>query len=194
MQPPATLETPRLRLRPWLPRDHAPWAALNADPRVMEFFPAVRTPEESAASLARIEAHFNAHGFGLWAAELKSDAKLAGMIGLAHVPFQAHFTPAVEIGWRLRHDLWNQGLATEGASSALEFAFATLRLEEVVSFTAEQNTRSRRVMEKLNLTHDPAEDFHHPLLPPEHWLARHVLYRRRRDNRTSPQLQSSGHF
>ncbi len=171
------LQTERLRLRRWRPADAAPFAALNADPRVMEHFPALLSREESDAAMARIEAHFDQHGFGLWAMEIAGVAPFAGFIGLAVPRFEALFTPCVEIGWRLAAEYWGRGFATEGAKAALAFGFESLRLEEIVSFTVPGNVRSRRVMEKLGMTHDPCDDFDHPLLPAGHVLSRHVLYR-----------------
>jgi RimJ/RimL family protein N-acetyltransferase len=174
---PQELRTERLHLRRWRPADRAPFAALNADPRVMEYFPAPLSPEDSDAQVARIEAHFDRHGFGLWAVEIAGVAPFAGFIGLAVPRFEAHFTPCIEIGWRLAATHWGRGFATEGARAALVFGFATLGLAEIVSFTVPANLRSRRVMEKLGMTHQPGDDFAHPLLPEGHWLSRHVLYR-----------------
>jgi RimJ/RimL family protein N-acetyltransferase len=174
---PEELRTERLLLRRWRPADLEPFAAMNADPQVMEHFPAPLSREESDAAAARIAAHFERHGFGLWAVEASSGAPFAGFIGLAIPRFEAHFTPCVEIGWRLAADHWGRGYATEGARAALAFGFESLRLEEIVSYTVPANLRSRRVMEKLGMTHDPSEDFDHPLLPEGHPLRRHVLYR-----------------
>jgi RimJ/RimL family protein N-acetyltransferase len=171
----------RLILRRWQPRDREAFASLNADPRVMEFFPAVLSRQESDALTDRIEAHFEQHGFGPYAAELRDERVFIGYIGLAIPRFQAHFTspqlPCVEIGWRLAAGYWGRGLATEGARAVLEQAFGELGLSELVSFTVPANLRSRRVMEKLGMTHDPAEDFEHPEIPEGHPLRRHVLYR-----------------
>lgn len=172
-----SLETPRLRLRPWKDSDLEPFARLNADPRVMEFFPKTLSREESDAVAAAIRARFDAWGYGFWAAELKSSGAFIGFIGLSHPSFQAHFTPCTEIGWRLDPAYWGQGLATEGARAAAAFAFDTLRLPELVSFTVPANLRSRAVMERLGMRWDPAEDFDHPGLPEGHPLRRHVLYR-----------------
>ena len=126
---------------------------------------------------SRIEAHQSEHGFCFFAAELAGRASFIGFIGLSRVPFAAPFTPAVEIGWRLAPPYWHKGLATEGAQSVLSYAFRKLNLDEVVSFTVPANIRSRRVMEKIGLKHDPADDFAHPRLPAGHPLRRHVLYR-----------------
>jgi RimJ/RimL family protein N-acetyltransferase len=176
---PAELRTERLRLRPWRPADLEPFAALNADPRVMEFFPAPLSRAESDAGATRIAAHFEAQGFGLWAAEVIGGAPFIGFIGLAVPAFRAHFTPCTEIGWRLAHDAWGRGYATEGAAEVRRFALETLRLPEIVSLTVPANARSRRVMEKLGMHRDPADDFDHPRLPEGHPLRRHVLYRLR---------------
>lgn len=174
------LQTDRLLLRPWRPADREPFAAMNADPRVMEHFPACLTREESDQLADRIEAHFDKHGFGLFAAELRATGEFVANVGLSVPAFQAHFTPCVEIGWRLAATHWNQGLATEGARAVLEYALDTLGLPEVVSFTVPANRASRRVMEKIGMTHNPADDFEHPLLPEGHRLRRHVLYRRKK--------------
>lgn len=174
------LKTERLLLRRWRDSDREPFAMLNADPRVMEFMPGPLTREESDALAARIESHFEQYGFGLFAAELLPDHAFVGFMGLSVPTFQAHFTPCVEIGWRIVADHWGQGLATEGGQEIIRYAFEVLELEALVSFTAAVNLRSQRVMEKLGMTHDPAEDFDHPRLPEGHPLRRHVLYRLRR--------------
>jgi RimJ/RimL family protein N-acetyltransferase len=166
------IETPRLILRPWRDSDREPFARMNADPRVMEFFPSTLTPEESDAALAHISDHHDRYGFTLHAAELRETGDFIGFIGLSIPTFEAHFTPCVEIGWRLAAAHWGRGLATEGAREVLRRATGP-----IVSFTTEKNWRSRRVMEKLGLTHDPADDFDHPRLPEGHPQRRHVLYR-----------------
>ena len=173
----AIIETPRVILRHWQDSDREPFARMNADPRVMEFFPSPLSAEQSDALISKIEGHFRRHGFGLCAAELRCDSTFAGFIGLSVPSFHAHFTPCVEIGWRLAWQAWGQGLATETAQAVLEYARTVLRLPEVVSITVPANVRSRRVMEKLGMTHDPVDDFDHPQLPPRHPLRRHVLYR-----------------
>ena len=150
---------------------------MNADPQVMRYFPSTLTGDESDALLERIGLHFDRHGFGLWAVDDKATSEFAGYIGLAVPSFETHFTPCVEIGWRLAAHFWNRGLATEGAASVLRFAFETLRLEEVVSYTSVINRPSRRVMEKLGMIHDRSADFDHPRIPDGHPLRRHVLYR-----------------
>ena len=177
MTAPLELQTDRLRLRRWLPADREPFAAMNADPRVTEYLPGPMSREESDTLVARIEDHFDRHGFGLWAVETRDAASFAGFIGLMVPRFEAHFTPCVEIGWRLGPEHWGRGYATEGARAALAFGFAELGLDQIVSFTVPANTRSRSVMEKIGMTYDPADDFDHPLLPEGHPLRRHVLYR-----------------
>lgn len=151
-----------------------------ADPEVMEFFPAVLNREESDAAIVRVEVHQREHGFCFFAAEWIGRAPFIGFIGLAHVLFQAPFTPAVEIGWRLARPYWGHGLATEGARAALNYGFQSLELDEIVSFTVPGNIRSRRVMEKIGMKRDRSGDFDHPHLPQGHPLRRHVLYRLRR--------------
>src|SRR5690348_16434672 len=133
------IETPRVALRRWRESDREPFFRMNSDPRVMEFFPACLTREESDRLIARAEAHFERHGFGPFAAELRGNGELAGFVGLFVPEFDAHFTPCVEIGWRLGVAYWNQGLATEAAEAVLRLAFGELGLGEVVSFTAPAN-------------------------------------------------------
>jgi RimJ/RimL family protein N-acetyltransferase len=176
------LRTERLLLRTWRPEDREPFARMNADPRVMEFFPALQTREQSDAGVDRIAAHFARYGYGWWAVEVPGQADFIGFIGLWHPTFEAHFTPCVEIGWRLAYDHWKRGYATEGARAALQLAFGQLRLDEVVSLTATINLRSRRVMEKLGMTRSDADDFDHPGVADGHPLKRHVLYRKRRQD------------
>ena len=177
-----SLVTARLRLRAWTEADREPFAALNADPRVMEFFPSVLTRKQSDATMDRIRAHFDRHGFGLWALDVPGVTEFAGFVGLAVPGFEAPFTPCVEVGWRLASSYWGCGYATEGARAALAFGFRSLRLDEIVSLTVPANVRSRRVMEKLGMRHASADDFDHPLVPEEHPLRRHVLYRQTRQD------------
>jgi RimJ/RimL family protein N-acetyltransferase len=179
-QAPITLITERLRLRPWLPEDLPHFAALNADPRVMEYFPRTLTGEESGRQAAVVTEHIRKHGFGFWAVEAIGIADFVGFVGISIPTFQAHFTPCVEIGWRLAFDHWNHGYATEAARAALDCGFRRLGLEEIVAFTVPGNRRSIGVMQRLGMTRSPAEDFDHPRLPPGHPLRRHVLYRLRR--------------
>lgn len=171
------LKTKRLVLRPWKEEDLVPFAALNADPRVMEYFPSTLSRKESDDLAKQISTASEKQGWGLWAVSIPLVADFIGFIGLAKPSFDAHFTPAVEIGWRLAFDYWGKGYATEGAKAALAYGFETLHLPEIVSFTAVQNSRSRHVMEKIGMDHDPKDDFDHPKLPEGHPLRRHVLYR-----------------
>jgi RimJ/RimL family protein N-acetyltransferase len=171
------LPTARLILRRWRDSDREPFQALNADPRVMEFFPALLTAEETDQAIARIARHFAQHGFGLYAAELIETEAFIGYVGLSVPAFEAPFMPAIEIGWRLAFDYWGRGLATEGARAVVRHAFETLRLPGLVSFTALANLRSRRVMENIGMVHDSDGDFDHPGLPEGLRLRRLVLYR-----------------
>ena len=174
------IRTARLLLRPWRDDDRAPFARINGDPAVMEYFPAPLTEGESNQLVDRIESHFALHGFGLWAAETLEQPQFIGYVGLAVPRFQTTFAP-FEIGWRLAASHWGRGLALEGAQAVVRHAFHTLDLPEIVSFTVPENLRSRRVMEKLRMTYDPADDFDHPLVAEGHPLCRHVLYRLTRD-------------
>lgn len=176
----AEIETDRLLLRRWRDADREPFARMNADPAVMEHFPARLSRTESDRFIDNVELHFEVHGFSLWAAEVRATGAFIGFIGLAVPRFEASFTPCVEIGWRLDAAQWGRGLATEGARAVARYAFENLGLEEIVSFTTAGNVRSRRVMEKLGMTHDPRDDFDHPNLPPGHPMRWHVLYRLRR--------------
>lgn len=177
MTTPYELRTDRLLLRRWLPEDRTPFARLNADARVVEFLPGPLSREESDAWADRIEAHFQEHGFGLWAVEIPGVTPFAGFIGLSIPRFEAHFMPCVEIGWRLAAEHWGRGYATEAARLVLDHGFRSLALSEVVSFAPAINHRSRAVMERLGMRHDPADDFDHPARPGGHPLQPHVLYR-----------------
>jgi ribosomal-protein-alanine N-acetyltransferase len=172
-----TLTTARLRLRRWRKADHEPFAALNADPSVMEYLPAPLTRVESDRLIARIEAGFDRYGYGLWALELRSTGGFLGFTGLEVPSFEAHFTPAVEVGWRLARSAWGRGYATEAGRASLAFAFEEAGLGEIVSTTSVKNMRSQAVMERIGMTRDPADDFDHPELEEGHDLRRHVLYR-----------------
>jgi RimJ/RimL family protein N-acetyltransferase len=171
------LRTRRGLLRPWLPTDLEPFARLNADPRVMEYLRGPLSREQSDALAARIAAHFAEHGFGLWALEVPGVAPFIGFVGLSVPRFEATFMPCVEVGWRLGAEHWGSGYATEAARAALAFGFEQRGLREIVSFTVPANQRSRAVMERIGMTHDRADDFEHPSLPPGHPLRHHVLYR-----------------
>jgi len=150
---------------------------MNADPAVMEHFPALLDRAASDALVDRFLEHWAALGLGIWAAERRSDARFIGFAGMNRPSFEADFTPAVEVGWRLAHEAWGQGYATEAGEAALRFGFEQARLDEIVSFTVPANERSRRVMERIGVRRDPAGDFDHPRIPPGHRLRHHVLYR-----------------
>jgi RimJ/RimL family protein N-acetyltransferase len=174
------LRTGRLLLRQWRDDDYAPFAALNADHEVMRHFPRTMSRAESDALADGQRGLIDERGWGLWAVEA-GDEGFIGFVGLSIPRFEAHFMPAVEIGWRLARHGWGKGYATEAARAGLDFGFGELGLDEIVSFTAVVNDRSRRVMERLGMTHDPGEDFDHPVLPEGDTLRRHVLYRLGRD-------------
>jgi ribosomal-protein-alanine N-acetyltransferase len=171
------LRTDRLILREWRETDRAPFAALNADPEVMEHFVAPLSRAESDAFADRIEARMSANGYGLWAVEVIGGAPFVGYVGLSMGDFDAPFMPAMEIGWRLARDAWGHGYATEAATVALEFAFSTLDRDEVDSWTAKTNLRSQAVMRRIGMRRDLAYDFEHPRVPVGHPIRPHVLYR-----------------
>lgn len=175
--PSIELTTPRLCLRTWRDDDLPAFAALNADPEVMRHFPACMSREESDALAARIVQHFQDHGFGQWVVERRDDGAFVGVLGLQNVNFEAPFTPAVEIGWRVMRPHWGQGLACEAAQAALAFAYERLLLAEVVAFTVPDNLRSQALMLRLGMQRDADGDFEHPRLPEGHPLRPHLLYR-----------------
>lgn len=175
-----TLRTERLILRPWRRQDAAPFAALNADPRVVRYFPAPYDRAQSDALIDRIRTDSAAAGFGLWAAEVLGVSAFIGFVGLARPGFDAPFMPAVEVGWRLARPFWGRGYATEGALAVLSHAFDAACLDEVVSMTSRINAPSRRVMAKVGMTHDADDDFDHPRIAAGDPLRAHVLYRRSR--------------
>ena len=167
-----SLSTVRLLLRPWRDDDDAGFAELSADPIVMEY------PVPLPDWVARKRAHWEEHGFGQWVVEIPGEASFIGVVGLETVSYEAHFTPAIEVAWRLARTYWGRGYATEAARAALDYGFEKLGLTEIVSLTVPANWRSRRVMERLGMTRAPEDDFDHPRLP-ESPLKRHVLYRLR---------------
>ncbi|MBS0562435.1 MAG: GNAT family N-acetyltransferase, partial [Proteobacteria bacterium] len=169
------LETSRLVLRPWRESDLEPLAALNADPEAMRHFAAPLTRAESDAFAQRQHEYLAAHGFCFWAVEAPGIAPLIGAVGIAPVRFQARFTPAVEIGWRLARPYWGQGFATEAARAALAYGFGPAGLAEIVAFTATQNLASVQVMERLGMR--PDGDFDNPAVPDGHRVRRLLLYR-----------------
>jgi ribosomal-protein-alanine N-acetyltransferase len=166
-------------MRRWSERDGDAFAALNADPVVMEYFPSPLSAEECAFVLEQIEAGFEHNGFGIWALEVAGPGTFIGLTGLSVVPFAAHFTPAVEVGWRLLPSAWGRGYATEAASASIDYGFTHAGLSEIVSFASAVNTRSIAVMHRLGMHADPADDFDHPQISPDSPLCPHVLYRLR---------------
>ncbi len=189
---PASIRTERLLLRPWQDGDRAPFAAMNADPRVMQHFPEPYTRARSDAFVDRIGGRWAELGYGLWAVERFDSADFIGYVGLWPATFPASFTPAVEVGWRLAAGHWGQGFATEGGAAALDYGFATVGLAEIVSFTARRNVPSRRVMERLGMLRDPAMDFDHPKVPERHPVRPHVFYRMTRERWAELAASASG--
>jgi RimJ/RimL family protein N-acetyltransferase len=174
------LTTDRLLMREWRDGDRAPYAALNADEDVMEHFPSTLTARQSNEMVDRMIAKWAADGHGLWAVEVRETREFIGFVGLAAPMWTASFTPCVEVGWRLAKSAWGNGYAPEAARAAVTWGFANIDLpdDEIVSFTTVGNVKSQRVMQKIGMTHDPADDFDHPLLAD--WAdRRHVLYRLR---------------
>ncbi|MDJ0707615.1 MAG: GNAT family N-acetyltransferase [Leptolyngbyaceae cyanobacterium MO_188.B28] len=171
------LTTQRLILRDWRESDRGPFAQMNADPEVMEYFPAPLARQESDAMIGRMKRHHQDYGYGLWAVEEAATQAFVGLIGLNMTKFKAHFTPAVEVGWRLARAFWGKGYATEGAKKAISYGFDVIGLTEIVSFTSKSNHRSIAVMKRLGMTTQEADDFDHPNVPSGHVLQRHVLYR-----------------
>lgn len=177
------LRTPRLLLREWREEDAEPFAAMSADPAVMEYL--LPHPGRAASDLwiAVMRSHCDIHGFAFLAVEIPGEARFIGAVGLDRVPFEAHFTPAVEIGWRLARPYWGKGYATEAARAVIDDGLGRVGLDEIVALTVPANRRSWRVMERLGMSRDPADDFDHPRVPDGHRLRRHLLYRLRRARR-----------
>lgn len=170
-------ETERLIMRRWKKTDEEPFVAMNANAQVMEFFPKLLDAAASKKMIQKIEESFDKNGFGLWALEIKQTKEFIGFTGLSIPGFTTHFTPCVEIGWRIAPKFWGLGYAPEAAKQALLFGFNQLNLDEIVSFTAIENKKSIRVMEKIGMTHNESDDFDHPQLDQDHPLCHHVLYR-----------------
>ena len=171
------LTTDRLLMRQWRESDREPFAALNADPAVMEHFPSPQTREQSDALIDRNSSAIDERGWGLWALEVRETGRFIGFTGLSVPSFEAHFMPAVEIGWRLAKEAWGNGYASEAARAALAHGFGPGGLDEIVSFTATPNVPSQRVMQRIGMVHDEPGDFDHPRIADGHRLQRHVLYR-----------------
>jgi RimJ/RimL family protein N-acetyltransferase len=189
-----SMNTDRLILRPWRDADRAAFASLNDDPAVMEFMPRRLTRDESDALAVRVQGEIERRGWGLWAIEVQRGPAFIGFVGLSVPTFDAHFIPCVEIAWRLAKEHWGYGYATEAAERSLRFAFETLSLPQVVSFTVPSNTRSRRVMEHIGMSRDKAGDFEHPRIAPGNPLRAHVLYRLRREVWRGRHAGPTSHF
>lgn len=170
-------ETKRLILREWQDKDFEPFSKLGQNESVMEFFPKIFNQQDTLELISRIKDKFKANGFGFYTVVLKDSEQFVGSIGLNIPDFEAHFTPCVEIGWRVAKEYWGQGLAVEAAQKCLDIGFNEFNLNEIVSFTARVNKKSERVMQKLGMVHDVKGDFYHPKLEINHPLALHVLYR-----------------
>lgn len=180
-----TLENHLLRLRPWQDCDIKPFTEMSDDPDVMQYllpFSPQFTPEDWINK--QTECLYQ-HGFCYWALERVSTGEFIGTAGLNPVSYNAHFTPAIEVGWRLSRTFWGKGYATQAAKMAINFAFTTLNLPEVVAVTVTNNRRSRSVMERLGMSFDPAENFLHPKVPDGHPLQAHVLYRIKKEYRNN---------
>jgi RimJ/RimL family protein N-acetyltransferase len=173
------LETPRLILRQWQESDHEPYIQLNADKEVMEFFPSVKTAEETLAQIKRISSYITEHGYGFFAVERKDNREFIGFTGLSNPGFESYFTPCIEVGWRLSKANWNQGFATEAAKACLDYGFGVLSVDEIYAFTAVSNIRSERVMEKIGM--GKVGTFDHPLIEEGSWLREHVVYKIKND-------------
>jgi RimJ/RimL family protein N-acetyltransferase len=172
-----TIDTTRLVLRPWTDRDRRPFAEMCDDPAFIEYLMPFASREASNVWIDRQMAHLAAHGFCFWAVEAKENAGFVGTVGLLRIGYEAHFPPAVEIGWRVSRAFWGLGYAPEAAMASIRFGFDTLQLSEIVANTPLGNGKSRRVMSKLGMSHDASDDFGHPLVPKGHPLRRQVLYR-----------------
>lgn len=173
------IETSRLLVRPWQERDLAPFAAMSADREVMRYLLMPDTPDAVAPWIGRQVAHQAEHGCCFWAVEERATSGFVGAVGLRHIAYEAHFSPAVELGWRIAQPFWGRGYAPEAGSAAIEFGFGRLKLSEIVATTCPANAKSRRVMSKLGMTHMSTDDFNHPQIAEHNPLCRHVLYRLR---------------
>lgn len=171
------IETARLILRTWKHEDTDAYYQINQDRQVIELLRGPLSMQQVIEFISAANQHQEKHGYTLWAIELKQTGELIGFTGLNYTDWQAHFTPAVEIGWRLGSQHWGRGYATESAKAALKHGFTRCHLKEIVSFTVPTNARSIRVMEKIGLKRDVNGDFAHPKLPNDHRLSHHILYR-----------------
>lgn len=177
MSPNLEIKTERLLLRPWNKEDLEPLAAMNGDPRVMQYFSSLTSHEECEASIQKYLEHIRKYGWGIWAVSLKDTGEFIGFMGLQHTSFQAPFTPAVEMRLRLAFPYWNKGYGTEGCKACLQCGFENILLQEIVSCVSIENRRARALVEKLGMSTAPEEDFDHPRVPKDHPLRRYALYR-----------------
>lgn len=168
------VKSKRIGLRPWLAGDVQPMTAINQDPVVMQYFPSLLDKIETVKAMQRYNSHITKYGFGMWAAEHKKDKRLMGIVGLQNIRFESHFAPGIEIGWRLGQSFWNQGFATEAALACLDFAQKQIKVGKVFAFTAVENIKSERVMQKIGMI--KMGYFEHPNIDPGHPLAKHVIY------------------
>jgi len=173
-----SINTERLLLRQWKDSDLPALVSMNQDPKVMEFIGPALNEADNRAMIERAKRNWVEHGYGRFAVEATKTSELIGFIGLAQCKFESHFTPAVEIGWRLAHNFWGLGYATEGAEAVMTWAFKNLDLHEIVSFTSTSNFRSRRVMGKIGMQRDIVDDFKHPNMTADNPLRENVLYRK----------------
>jgi len=185
------VETPRLILRDWKDSDREPWASMGRDPEVMRHLGPPMTRGQADAGFERAQGQIARDGFGFWAVERKADGRFLGFLGPKNTTFDAHFTPNIELGWRLSRDAWGQGLATEGARAARDWAFQNIDTDEVIAITVPGNLGSQAVMRKIGLERDLAGDFDHPNLAEDDPLRPHVLFRlgRAKWGRLNPQVR-----
>ncbi len=175
------IETERLFLRTWEEKDIEPFYSMNQDPKVIEYLAGPMDIEQVEDFIQKMKIQQQKRNYSLWAVELKSSGEFIGFIGLNYTDWEAHFTPAVEVGWRLDSKYWGNGYAPEGAKACLDYGFNKIGLGEIISFTVPENTNSLRVMDKIGLKRDIKDDFIHPKLPKESRLSQHVLYRLRKE-------------
>ncbi|MGB4106426.1 MAG: GNAT family N-acetyltransferase [Alphaproteobacteria bacterium] len=180
------IETERLILREWKEEDKKSFARINNDPMIMEFFPRRLTEQDSDRLIDRFQKHFETHGFGFYAVEMKKTGEFMGFAGLQNVEMDVPFTPAVEIAWRLDYEYWGKGYGTEAARAVLDHAFGKLKLKEVVAYAVHDNSRAIKLIEKIGMKRDPDGDFDYPSLAKGHPLGRFVLYRVTKKQHQSP--------
>lgn len=176
------IETERLLLRTWEEKDIEPFYSMNQDPKVIECLAGPMDIEQVKDFVKKMNTQQEERNYSLWAVEIKESGEFIGFIGLNYTDWEADFTPAVEVGWRLDSKYWGNGYAPEGAKACLEYGFNKIGLEEIISLTVPFNSNSRRVMEKIGLKRDLNGDFTHPKLPKDHRLSQHVLYRLKKDS------------